>query len=82
MNYYEDKMSKNKNLIDMVTIVLLLVGGLLWGILGFAGFEMMGKVKSTGLLMSGFFRAIYVLVGLSAVYRIVLFVKSLSKNKK
>jgi uncharacterized membrane protein YuzA (DUF378 family) len=67
-------MMKNRNVLDVITIVLLLVGGVLWGILGLFGMELLGcKAGSHGILMSPFFRIIYVLVGLSALYRTFLF---------
>ena len=52
----------------MVTWLLLIVGGLNWLLFGLLGWEIGSLVGGMGSIVA---RAIYVLVGLSAIYEIV-----------
>jgi len=65
-------MTKHSHLIDMVAVILLLIGGLNWGLVGLFGFDLVGSMFGE---MSAFSRIIYVLVGLAAIWRIVCWVK-------
>lgn len=51
---------------DVVTAVLLVVGGLNWGLVGGAGFDLVATLLGD---MSPISRAVYLLVGLSALYQ-------------
>ena len=51
---------------DVVTAVLLVVGGLNWGLVGAAQFDLVGTLLGD---MSVFSRSVYVVVGLSALYQ-------------
>jgi len=53
------------NWLDYVAIVLLVIGGLNWGLVGLFGFNLVAAIFGPLTLIS---RAIYVLVGLSAIY--------------
>lgn len=53
---------------DIVTLVLLLIGGLNWGLVGFFNFDLVATLFGEGTVLS---RIIYCLVGLSALYEIV-----------
>ena len=53
--------------IDMLVIVLLLIGGLNWGLVGFFDIDLVAVLFGKG---SGIARIIYALVGLAAVYKI------------
>ena len=65
-------MTKMKKL-DWVAIILLIVGGLNWGLVGAFGFDL---VEFLTMGVSWLARTIYGLVGLSALYSIkVFFVK-------
>ena len=52
----------------MVTWILLIVGGLNWLLFGLLGWDIGSLVGGMGSIVA---KAIYVLVGLSAVYEIV-----------
>lgn len=52
--------------IDVVCAVLLVVGGLNWGLVGAAQFDLVATLFGTAAAMS---RIVYVLVGLAAVYQ-------------
>jgi len=60
-------MTGNKTL-HLVTWVLLVIGGLNWLLFGLLGWDISMLLGGMGSLLS---RAIYVLVGLSAIYEIV-----------
>lgn len=54
--------------LDVITMVLLIIGGLNWGLVGLFGFNLVASLFGTMSLLS---RIIYVLVGISALYQIV-----------
>jgi uncharacterized membrane protein YuzA (DUF378 family) len=56
-----------KNL-DLVANILLVVGGLNWGLVGAANFDLVAAIFGS---MSPLSRIIYVLVGLAALYRLL-----------
>ncbi|UCE03571.1 MAG: DUF378 domain-containing protein [Candidatus Latescibacterota bacterium] len=52
--------------IDVVAAVLLVVGGLNWGLVGFFNFDLVATLFGDGSALS---RIVYALVGLCAVYQ-------------
>lgn len=58
---------KNLNAIDWVSLVLTIIGGLNWGLVGFFGFNLVEAIFGE---MSAASRVVYALVGISAVYLI------------
>lgn len=54
--------------LDIAAVALLVVGGLNWGLVGAANFDLVAALFGP---MSGLSRVVYVLVGLAAVYRLV-----------
>ncbi len=65
--------STNSNIcktFDIISIVLLIVGGLNWGLVGLFGFDLVAFVFGP---MSILGRVVYGLVGLSALYQAVSF---------
>lgn len=67
---------KKYHYVDLIAVILLMVGGLNWGLIGLFGFDLVASIFGE---MSGFSRFIYVLVGLSAVYKIAIYLKAKSK---
>ncbi len=57
-----------RNALLWVTLVLVLVGGLNWGLVGFLHFDLVAAVLGK---MSTLSRIVYALVGLSAVVEIL-----------
>jgi uncharacterized membrane protein YuzA (DUF378 family) len=51
---------------DLITTLLVVVGGLNWGLVGAAEFDLVASIFGP---MSPASRAVYVLVGLSALYQ-------------
>ncbi len=52
--------------LNSVTLVLLIVGGLNWGLVGLAGFDLVATIFGAGSALS---RIVYGLVGLSAIWQ-------------
>lgn len=55
------------NVVDWVALVLVIVGGLNWGLVGAFDFNLVGALFGDMSVLS---RIVYVLVGLSALYLI------------
>jgi hypothetical protein len=56
-------------ILSIISAVLLLIGGLNWGLVGLFEFNLVDVIFGHASVIS---RAIYVLVGVSALYRIFL----------
>jgi len=54
--------------VNTVTLVLLIVGGLNWGLVGLFGFDLVAALFGT---MSALSRIVYSLVGLSALWQFI-----------
>lgn len=54
--------------IDVIAAILLVIGGLNWGLVGLANFDLVAAIFGAGSI---FARIVYGLVGFSAVYQIV-----------
>jgi len=52
--------------LNTLTKILLIVGGLNWGLVGFLDFDLVAKLFGD---MTGLSRAVYSLVGISAIYQ-------------
>ncbi len=63
--------------LDMVVAVLLVIGGLNWGLVGLFQFDLVATIF--GGQGAGLSRLIYILVGLSAVYQALQF-KAIQKR--
>ncbi len=57
---------------DWVALVLVIVGGLNWGLVGILGLDLVGALFGYMTVLA---RVVYVLVGLSAVYLGVISMK-------
>lgn len=56
-----------KTAIDWIALVLVIVGGLNWGLVGLFGFDLVAAIFGEMITIS---RAVYSLVGLAALYTI------------
>lgn len=54
--------------INILTLILVIVGGLNWGLVGLFGFDLVAAIFGPG---SGLASIIYILVGLSAAWQII-----------
>ena len=53
--------------LDIITLVLIIIGSINWGLIGFFQFDLVAAIFGT---MSTFTRIIYALVGISCLYGI------------
>lgn len=64
------------NTLDLVALILVIVGGLNWALVGLLSFDLVAAIFGN---MSALSRAVYVLVGLSAIYLLFGFGKLAKK---
>jgi uncharacterized membrane protein YuzA (DUF378 family) len=59
--------------LDRIAVALLVIGGLNWGLVGLANFDLVAAITGAGSFgqKNALGTVIYTLVGLSAVYRLV-----------
>ncbi|KHO46052.1 DUF378 domain-containing protein [Candidatus Pacearchaeota archaeon CG09_land_8_20_14_0_10_30_9] len=58
-----------KNVLDMVAMVLVLIGGLNWGLVGAFNFNLVETIFGSGVVSM----VVYILVGISAIYGAFVF---------
>jgi uncharacterized protein len=56
-------------ILTMLTKLLVIIGALNWGLVGLLGLDLVAKLFGTGSVVA---RVIYILVGLSAVYMLIM----------
>jgi uncharacterized membrane protein YuzA (DUF378 family) len=66
-----------KDPVDLIALILVIVGGLNWGLVGLFNFDLVAAIFGARSTLA---RIVYVLVGLSALYRIYFAVKDTNKN--
>lgn len=71
-----DFLTTRMNPLDWIALILLIVGGLNWAVVGVMGIDLVASVLGSMTTAS---RAVYVLVGLAAVYSIYLCIKMMPK---
>ena len=64
--------------INLLTLILVIVGGLNWGLVGLFDFNLVSAIFGD---MSAVSRLVYVLVGVSAVWQLVPLSKSFSADE-
>jgi Uncharacterized conserved protein len=67
---------KNLSTLDWIALILVIVGGLNWGLVGFLNFDLVATIFGD---MSILARIVYALVGVSAIY-LAFITPSLSKK--
>ena len=60
-----------KNALDWIALVLVIIGGLNWGLVGLLKFNLVEAILGTGLITG----IVYTLVGIAAIYTIYLAAK-------
>ena len=63
---------KNLNVLGWIALILVIVGGLNWGLVGVFKFDLVATIFGTMSIIS---RIVYILVGLAAIYMAVISVK-------
>lgn len=64
---------KKMSVLDWICAILIIIGGLNWGLIGFFNFNLISLIFGD---MSIITRIIYALVGLAALYTIYALIKS------
>lgn len=54
--------------INLITLILLIVGGVNWGLVGLADFDLVATLFGSGSMLS---RIVYTLVGASALWQLI-----------
>ncbi|AKB13231.1 MAG TPA: DUF378 domain-containing protein [Methanosarcina thermophila] len=62
-----------RNPVDLIALILVIVGGLNWGLVGLLDFNLVDAIFGAGSTLS---RIIYILVGLAALYMIYFTVRT------
>jgi uncharacterized membrane protein YuzA (DUF378 family) len=55
--------------VNVVALILIIVGGLNWGLVGFFDYNLVDAIFGEG---SGVARVVYALVGLAALYKLIV----------
>lgn len=61
-----------RNWLDVTALILIIIGGINWGLVGFFNFNLITYFFGTASMIS---RTIFAIVGLAAIYSLVLFWK-------
>jgi uncharacterized membrane protein YuzA (DUF378 family) len=65
-------MMENRNIIDAIALLLVIIGGINWGLVGLANTDLVAMLFGAWPLVA---KIVYSLVGLSAVYVLLMFKK-------
>jgi uncharacterized membrane protein YuzA (DUF378 family) len=65
-------------IVNQLTLFLVIVGGLNWGLIGLFGFDLVAALFGE---MSALSRLVYVLVGASALWQLIPLLKSFSDGE-
>lgn len=68
---------KQSGAIYTIALILLIIGGLNWGLVGAIDLDLVAKLFGIATMIS---RVIYILVGLSAIYVAIAWVSNVGKN--
>jgi len=55
-----------KNALDWIALILLIIGGINWGLVGLFNFNLVSAIFGTGVIA----KIIYILVGIAGLYTI------------
>jgi uncharacterized membrane protein YuzA (DUF378 family) len=64
--------------INILTLILVIVGGLNWGLVGLFGFDLVAAIFGAGSALS---RIVYVLVGLSAAWQMIPLISAMRSDE-
>jgi hypothetical protein len=65
-------------LLNLLTLLLIIIGGINWGAVGFANYDIVAHIF--GGETATWSRAIYVVVGLAALWQLVPFLQAAGNN--
>jgi uncharacterized membrane protein YuzA (DUF378 family) len=64
--------------LNLTTLILVILGGLSWGLMGIASFDVVAALFGAGSFLT---RAIYVIVGLSALWQLIPLFKAFQMDE-
>lgn len=64
--------------LNIITLALIIVGGLNWGLVGLFDFDLVAAIFGAGSMLS---RLVYILVGISAVWQLMPLVSAMSSGE-
>ena len=64
--------------VNLMTLLLVIVGGLNWGLVGLFSFDLVAALFGAGSTLS---RLVYILVGASALWQLVPLTKAISADE-
>lgn len=65
-------MDRNTTTLGAISLILLIIGGLNWGLVGLADFDLVAAIFGEGSLLS---RIVYIIVGLAAIVAAAMFTR-------
>lgn len=78
-NYTPPRAATRMNALDWIATILMVVGGINWGLIGLFNIDLVASLFGQMTVVS---RAIYLLVGLAALYGIVLAIRQSSTDRQ
>jgi uncharacterized membrane protein YuzA (DUF378 family) len=64
--------------LNVITLILVIIGGLNWGLVGLLGVDLVAALFGAGSILS---RLVYALVGASAVWQLIPLFKSIGSDE-
>jgi uncharacterized protein len=65
-------------ILNILTLFLIIVGGVNWGLVGLFGFDLVAALFGAGSVVA---RLVYILVGLSAVWQLMPFASAIGSDE-
>jgi uncharacterized membrane protein YuzA (DUF378 family) len=65
-----------KDPVDLIALILVIVGGLNWGLVGLFKFDLVATIFGAGSMLA---RIVYIVVGLASLYMIYFAVKDTTR---
>jgi uncharacterized membrane protein YuzA (DUF378 family) len=65
-------------IVNLITLILVIVGGVNWGLVGLSGVDLVATLFGAGSVLS---RVVYALVGLSALWQVVPLVAAFGSDE-
>lgn len=64
--------------VNLITLLLVIIGGLNWGLVGLADFNLVTAIFGEGTMLT---KIVYILVGISAVWQLIPLVKAMGGDE-
>lgn len=66
-------------IVNSIAVALIIIGGINWGLVGFFEYNLVDGLLGEGSVLA---RVVYAVVGLAAVYKLIVWVLGLSKASR